>query len=311
MFCISGDICPGFQSQGESLACMLLCLPVRNGIPQFHFWCDTYWPLDSQHGSRDFLSTYLHTYISQEHWKRIISLASESFWNSFCEVSVNINFTFKRVFLFLSLSSLSLLFIIKASISSFFEMKRSAGCSRNLVSHYVIKYFRNWEIHSTQGENEKENFTRNEILPTWGQIEHRKTWKTQNSSFLMFGLFWPRVGWNLIQRVTKWNSPLLDFSLIYVQFKLKLCTTRLCAFDNTFFPEATHCLYLASLLLTYIAIFIPWSLLWGLNTETKAQILMQMGFYSLSLFKVYHLFVYCNFCLATFGLSWIRGTFYT
>ena len=35
----SGDTCPGFQSQGGSLACFLAC---AQWIPQIHLWCDTY-----------------------------------------------------------------------------------------------------------------------------------------------------------------------------------------------------------------------------------------------------------------------------
>ena len=37
LFRTSGDVCPGFQSQGV-LACMLSCL---RAIPQIHLWCDT------------------------------------------------------------------------------------------------------------------------------------------------------------------------------------------------------------------------------------------------------------------------------
>ena len=35
----SGDICPGFQSQGASLFCMLSCLC----DPQIYIWCNTCW----------------------------------------------------------------------------------------------------------------------------------------------------------------------------------------------------------------------------------------------------------------------------
>ena len=37
LFWTSGDVVPGFQSQG-GLACMLSCL---RAIPQIHLWCDT------------------------------------------------------------------------------------------------------------------------------------------------------------------------------------------------------------------------------------------------------------------------------
>ena len=54
LFRTSGDVCPGFQSQG-GLACMLSCL---RAIPQIHLWCNTCRPLDGQHGSRATL-TYI------------------------------------------------------------------------------------------------------------------------------------------------------------------------------------------------------------------------------------------------------------
>ena len=58
-FWTSGDICPGFQSQGGSL-CMLshLC------DPQIHLWCDTCWLYRGQHGSRAFCR-HVH-----KHWWR-------------------------------------------------------------------------------------------------------------------------------------------------------------------------------------------------------------------------------------------------
>ena len=40
LFWTSGDVCPGFQSQGGSLTCTLSCL--RNS-PQIHLWCETCW----------------------------------------------------------------------------------------------------------------------------------------------------------------------------------------------------------------------------------------------------------------------------
>ena len=55
LFWTSGDVCPGFQSQG-GLACMLSCL---RAIPQVHLWCNTCRPLDSQHGSRATLTHIL------------------------------------------------------------------------------------------------------------------------------------------------------------------------------------------------------------------------------------------------------------
>ena len=55
LFWTSGDICPGFQSQG-GLICMLSCL---RAIPQIHIWCDTCWPLDGQHGSQATLTHIL------------------------------------------------------------------------------------------------------------------------------------------------------------------------------------------------------------------------------------------------------------
>ena len=43
IFWTSGDVCPGFQSQGgPSLVCFLICM---QWIPQIHLWCDTCWPL--------------------------------------------------------------------------------------------------------------------------------------------------------------------------------------------------------------------------------------------------------------------------
>ena len=55
LFWTSGDVCPGFQSQG-GLDCMLSCL---SAIPQIHLWCDTCRPLDIQHGSRATLTNIL------------------------------------------------------------------------------------------------------------------------------------------------------------------------------------------------------------------------------------------------------------
>ena len=55
LFRTSGDVCPGFQSQG-GLACMLSCL---RAIPQIHLWCDTCRPLDGEHGSRATLTHIL------------------------------------------------------------------------------------------------------------------------------------------------------------------------------------------------------------------------------------------------------------
>ena len=46
LFWTSGDVCPGFQSQG-GVTCTLSCLCT---IPYIHLWCDTCWPLDSHHG---------------------------------------------------------------------------------------------------------------------------------------------------------------------------------------------------------------------------------------------------------------------
>ena len=71
LFWTSGDICPGFQSQGGSLAC--LC-----SIPQIHLWCDTCWLYSGQHGSRAFF--YPHTCISWARartWNNILSLFAQ------------------------------------------------------------------------------------------------------------------------------------------------------------------------------------------------------------------------------------------
>ena len=38
-FWTSDNTCPGFQSQGGFVACMLSC----SGDPQIHLWCDTCW----------------------------------------------------------------------------------------------------------------------------------------------------------------------------------------------------------------------------------------------------------------------------
>ena len=65
LFRTSGDICPGFQSQG-GLTCMLSYL---RAIPQIHLWCNTCWPLDGQHGSRATL-TYILAAVRpiHKHW---------------------------------------------------------------------------------------------------------------------------------------------------------------------------------------------------------------------------------------------------
>ena len=51
LFWTSGDISPGFQSQGGYPFCMLsrLC------DPQIHLWCDTCWLYRDQNGSKAFL----------------------------------------------------------------------------------------------------------------------------------------------------------------------------------------------------------------------------------------------------------------
>ena len=49
LFWTSGDVCPGFQSQGGFLACTLSCLCAS---PQIHLWCDTCWLYRGQHGSQ-------------------------------------------------------------------------------------------------------------------------------------------------------------------------------------------------------------------------------------------------------------------
>ena len=67
LFRTSGDVCPGFQSQG-GLACMLSCLRT---IPQIHLWCNTCRPLDGQHGSRATLTHILAAVIRiHKHWWR-------------------------------------------------------------------------------------------------------------------------------------------------------------------------------------------------------------------------------------------------
>ena len=45
-----------------SLACFAACV---QWIPQNHLWCNTCWPLGSQHGSQTISSTYLRTRISR------------------------------------------------------------------------------------------------------------------------------------------------------------------------------------------------------------------------------------------------------
>ena len=68
LFRTSGDVCPGFQSQG-GLACMLSCL---RAIPQIHLWCDTCRPLDGKHGSRATLTHVLAAVrrIHKHWWRR-------------------------------------------------------------------------------------------------------------------------------------------------------------------------------------------------------------------------------------------------
>ena len=60
-----------------SLACFRACAQC---IPQIHLWCDTWWPLGSQHGCRAFWSTYVHMY---KHW-----------WDSNLRLSVRHNWVF-------------------------------------------------------------------------------------------------------------------------------------------------------------------------------------------------------------------------
>ena len=55
LFWTSGDVCPGFQSQGGSLACVLSCLC----DPQIHLCCDTCWLCRGHHGIQPFWSTYM------------------------------------------------------------------------------------------------------------------------------------------------------------------------------------------------------------------------------------------------------------
>ena len=49
LFWTSGDVSPGFESKGGSLACVLCCLHAMNS--EIHLWYDTCWPLDGQHSS--------------------------------------------------------------------------------------------------------------------------------------------------------------------------------------------------------------------------------------------------------------------
>ena len=70
LFWTSGDVCPGFQSQG-GLTCMLSCL---RAIPQIHLWCDTCQPLDGQHGSR---ATLTRKYVGQTYPQALVALRSE------------------------------------------------------------------------------------------------------------------------------------------------------------------------------------------------------------------------------------------
>ena len=61
LFWTSGDVSPGFHSQGRFLACMLSCLCA---IPQIHLWGDTCWLYWDQHSS---WSHSLHaTYAAEE-----------------------------------------------------------------------------------------------------------------------------------------------------------------------------------------------------------------------------------------------------
>ena len=77
LFRTSGDVCPGFQSQG-GLACMLSCL---RAIPQIHLWCDTCRPLDGQHGSRATLTHILAAVRRiHKHWWRRGRSRSPNLW---------------------------------------------------------------------------------------------------------------------------------------------------------------------------------------------------------------------------------------
>ena len=57
LFWTSGDVCPGFQSQGGSLFCVLFHLC----DPQIHLWCNICW-LYRGMAVKPFWSTYLQTY---------------------------------------------------------------------------------------------------------------------------------------------------------------------------------------------------------------------------------------------------------
>ena len=51
----SSNFCPG-----RDLPWFVCFLNYVQWIPKIHLWCNTHWPLDSQHGSRGIWSTYLH-----------------------------------------------------------------------------------------------------------------------------------------------------------------------------------------------------------------------------------------------------------
>ena len=57
LFWTSGDICPGFQSQGGSLTCII---PRLQWIPQIHLWCNSCLLFNGQYSNWAF---YLPTYL--------------------------------------------------------------------------------------------------------------------------------------------------------------------------------------------------------------------------------------------------------
>ena len=58
---------PYFKTRVDpSLTCFVACV---QWIPRIYLWCDTCWPLGSQHGSQDFWSIYLQIMCPQAFWR--------------------------------------------------------------------------------------------------------------------------------------------------------------------------------------------------------------------------------------------------
>ena len=67
LFWTSGDVSSGFQSQ--SGFCLIRAYVLRYTFPEIHLWCNTCWPLGSQHGSWDVSSTYLRGIGGTRNWE--------------------------------------------------------------------------------------------------------------------------------------------------------------------------------------------------------------------------------------------------